>query len=371
MKFTMERDAALRALTLATRTIERRNTVPILGHVLITAHKSRVSLAATNMDRWMTIEIGGASTLKTGTTTADAANMLAFVRATAAGTQIEVELTGEKLVMRAGRARATLLTLPAADFPAMKPEEVSTEILVAGDALARAIGQVAHAQSDEQTRYYLNGIFIHDRAGKLGLVATDGHRLGLAIVEPSKPLPENLPGIILPRQSVPELLRIATEAKQDELTLEISETRLQVAHTDVEFSTRLVDGTFPDYDRVIPRDNECRFNAGRVALAGAVARCATLASDGTSAVRMQIHKASAELSRKVEGEGEISDEIDIQVNGQPSFTGFNCSYMTAALDALACPDVDVEFTTGGPIVLRRSTDPKDGELQIVMAMRVV
>lgn len=369
MKFTMERAAALRALTLSTRIIERKNTIPILSHVAITAHKNRVSLAATNMDRWMTIEIAGASTLKTGTTTASAANMLAFARATAAGTQIEVELTGEKLVMRAGRARATLLTLPATDFPVMKTEEVSAEILVAGDVLARAIGQVAHAQSDEQTRYYLNGIFLHDRGGRLGLVATDGHRMGLAIVEPSKPLPDNLPGIILPRQSVPELLRIATEAKQDDLTLEISPTSLQVAHGDVEFSTKLVDGTFPDYDRVIPRDNECRFSAGRVAFTGAVARCATLGSDGTSGIRLEIHKASAELTRKVVDAGEISDELDVQATGTPSHTGFNSSYMTAALDALACPDVDVEFTTGGPIVLRRSTDPKDGELQIVMAMR--
>ena len=101
MKFTMERDAALRALTLATRIIERRNTIPILGHVVITAQKHRVSLAATNMDRWITVEIGGASTLKTGTTTASAANMLAFVRATAAGTQVEIELTGEKLEIAA------------------------------------------------------------------------------------------------------------------------------------------------------------------------------------------------------------------------------------------------------------------------------
>ena len=370
MKFTMERDAALRALTLATRIVERKNTIPILGHVAITAHKNRVSLAATNMDRWMTVEVGGASTQKTGQTTANAANMLAFVRATAAGTQIEVELTGEKMVMRAGRARATLLTLPAADFPVLKTGEVSAEVVVPGDLLAHAIGQVAHAQSDEETRYYLNGIYLHDRAGKLGLVATDGHRLGLAIAEPSKPLPENLPGIILPRQSVPELLRIATEAKQDELTLEISPTWLQVAHGDVEFSTRLVEGTFPDYDRVIPRDNECRFSAGRVAFAGAVTRCATLGADGTSGVRMEIHKGSAELSRKVVDAGEVSDEIEVQVTGKPSFTGFSSSYMTAALDALACPDVDVEFTTGGPIVLRRSTDSKDGELQIVMAMRV-
>lgn len=369
MKFTMERDAALRALTLATRIVERKNTIPILGHVAITALKNRISLAVTDMDRWMKIEIGGASTQKTGATTVNAGNMLAFVRATPAGTQVEVEVTDEKLVMRAGRARVTLLTLPFEDFPALKTEEAAAEILVAGDALARAIGQVAHAQSDEETRYYLNGIYLHERAGRLGLVATDGHRLGLALVEPSKPLPETLEGIILPRQAVPELLRIATEAKQDDLTLEISATRLQVAHREIEFSTRLVEGTFPDYDRVIPRNNDCRFSTGRVAFAGAVARCATLGSDATTAVRMQIHKGSAELSRKVQDAGEVSDEVEVQVSGTPSLTGFNSSYMTEALDALACPDVDVEFSPGGAIALRRSTDPKDGELQIVMAMR--
>jgi len=369
MKFTMERDAALRALTLATRIVERKNMIPILGHVAIAASKNRVSLAATNMDRWMTIELGGATTLKPGSTTANATNLLAFVRATAAGTQIEVELIDEKLVMRAGRARATLLTLPVTDFPVLKAEKVSAEVLVAGDLLAHAIGQVAHAQSDEEARFYLNGIYLHDRAGRLGLVATDGYRLGLAIVEPSKPLPGNLPGIILPRAAVPELLRIATEAKQDELTLEISPNWLRVAHGDFEFSTRLVDGTFPDYERVIPRQNDCRFSAGRVAFAGAVARCATI-GDGTSGIGLKIHKGSAELTRKVQDAGEVSDELEVGVTGEPSQTGFNSSYMSAALDALACPDIDVEFTPGGPIVLRRSTDPKDGEVQLVMAMRV-
>ena len=143
-----------------------------------------------------------------------------------------------------------------------------------------------------------------------------------------------------------------------------------MAHGDVEFNTRLVDGTFPDYDRVIPRDNECPFSAGRVAFAGVVARCATI-GDGTSSVGLKLHKGSPELSRKVVDAGEISDEFEVQLSGMESFTGFNSSYMTAVLDALACPDVGVEFAAGGPIVLRRSADPKDGELQIVMAMRVV
>lgn len=369
MKFTMERDAAQRALTLATRIIERRNTIPILSHAVITAGRKRVTLAVTNIDRHMLIEIPGASTQATGETTASAANMLAFVRATAAGSQVELELTGEKLVLRSGRARASLLTLPAADFPKMPHEEASAEILVAGDVLAKAIGQVAHAQSSETTRYYLNGIYLHAREGKLGLVATDGHRLGLAIIEPSQALPE-FAGIIVPREAVPELLRIATEAKQEELTLEISPTRLRCAQGDVEFSTKLIDGTFPDYDRVIPRDNDCRFAAGRVAFTGAVARCATLGSDETSAVRLSIDKGTAELSRRVLDAGEVSDELEVQLDGKAAaVTGFNSSYMTAALEALACPDIDVEFTPGGPIVMRRSGD-RDGQLQIVMAMRV-
>ena len=371
MKFTVERDAALRALTLATRITEKRNTIPMLGHAAITAGKSRVTLAVTNMDQHMVVEMATANTSKTGQTTANAGRMLAFVRATAPGSQIEAELKDEKLILRAGRARATLPTLPIGEFPVIPSQDAGAEIEVAGDALAHAIGQVSHAQSDEETRYYLNGVYFHERAGKLRLVATDGHRLGLAEVTPEKKLPETMPGIILPRGAVPELVRIASDAKQSPITLEISEHRLRVAHGDVEFSTKLVDGVFPDYDRVIPKQNDCRFSVGRVALEGAIARCAALGSDGSNAVKIEVIKGAALLSRHTPDAGEVSDEVDVQAKGEPSTTGFNSAYMTSALAALACPDIDVEFTPGGPLVLRRSTDDRDGEMQLVMAMRVI
>lgn len=370
MKFTVERDAALRALTLATRITHKRETIPILGHAAITAGKGKVTLAVTNMDQHMLVEMPAATTSKPGQTTANAARMLAFVRATAPGSQIEAELRDEKLILRAGRARATLPTLPAADFPVMPHEDAAAEIEIAGDLLANAIGQVAHAQSDEEARFYLNGVYLHEREGKLRLVATDGHRLGLAEVTPEKKLPDSVPGIIVPRGAVPELMRVAADAKQSAITLEISAHRLRVAHADVEFSTKLVDGVFPDYERVIPKQNDCQFSCGRAALEGAIARCAALGSDGSNAVKIEIVKGAAQLSRRTPEAGEVSDEVDVQAKGEPAFTGFNSAYMTAALDALACPDIDVEFTPGGPIVLRRSTDSRDGELQVVMAMRV-
>ena len=370
MKFTVERDAALRALTLATRITEKRNTIPMLGHAAITAGKSRVTLAVTNMDQHMVVEMATANTSKTGQTTANAGRMLAFVRATAPGSQIEAELKDEKLILRAGRARATLPTLPIADFPVLPDNDAGAEVEIDGDVLAQAIDRVAHAQSDEETRYYLNGIYLHERDGKLRLVATDGHRLGLAEIAPAKALPANLAGIIVPRGAVPELMRLAADAKKETITLEISGHRLRVAHGDVEFGTKLVDGVFPDYDRVIPKQNDCRFSVGRVALEGAIARCAALGSDGNNAVKIEIGKGSAQLSRRSLDAGDVSDELDVQETGKPSATGFNSAYMSDALAALACPDIDVEFAPGGPIVVRRSTDSRDGELQVVMAMRV-
>ena len=233
MKFTMERGAAMRALTLAARVGRPNKTLPILSHALITATKGRVSLAVTDMDRHLVAEIGGAATGKNGSTTANVTSITAFIRATPDGGQIEAELVGDNLVLRAGRARASLPTLPPADFPSLPHDDTKAEVEVAGDALALAIGRVAHAQSNEQTRYYLNGVYLHARDDKLRLVATDGHRLGWADVTPNREIPEHLPGIIVPRQAVGDLLLLATEAKAGALTLEISETRLRVAVADV------------------------------------------------------------------------------------------------------------------------------------------
>lgn len=370
MKFVIERGEMLRALTLAGRVAQRttKSTIPILGHALISAGKSTISFTVTDMDRLLCAEVEAVAIGKKGSITANVASMLAFVRATAEGGQVEVELTGEHLVLRAGRARAKLPTLPVADFPVPKPDDATASIDINGDALAAAIGRVSHAQSNEETRYYLNGIFFHIRDGKLRLVATDGHRLAWTDVITEGQVPEDMPGIIVPSKSAGDMQALATDAAEN-ITLEISATRLRIIVAGVEFGTRLVDGTYPDYDRVIPKDNECSFQADRAAFEGAAARCAALGSKESRAIKLTVQKNLVQVASRNPDTGDVEDEIEAQHQGKAAETGFNGAYMAQALAALGSDSLDVEFTPGGPILLRDPAD-KDGQLQVVMAMRV-
>jgi DNA polymerase-3 subunit beta len=368
MKFVMERDAALRALGFTNRVVARRNTVPILAHALVTAGKSKISFRGTDMDRLLDAEVVGGGSAKTGSTTVNAANLLSFVRATADGSQIEAELNGDKLTLRSGRARVLLPTLPVADFPTLKADDSYVEIAVAGETLTKAIDRVAHAMSNETTRYYLNGIYLYRHGARLRLVATDGHRLAWTEFAASSILPEELPSIIIPRQSIGEIKALATEAKGDDLSLEISTTGLRCTGRDVEFHTKLVDGTFPDYQRVIPDQHDCQFTTTSAALSAAVTRCASL-GDNTHGVKLEISKGTAQLSRNHPDAGSISDEIDVELTNKPAATGFNSAYMLEALHALGSQSVEIEFTPGAPILLRDPAD-RDGHMQVVMAMRV-
>lgn len=370
MKIVLERDAALNALGLVARVAERKTTIPILTHVLVTAGKNgRVTLTGTNLDRWLTVQVAGGCT-KPGAITVNAANLLNFVRATPGGGQVEMEQKEEHLIVRAGRARVSLPTLPADDFPGDKGSDGGVEIPIAGDVLAAAIGKVAHAQSHEETRFYLNGFYLHRHADTLRLVATDGHRMAVVDLPSSQAAPDGLEGVIVPRQSAGELQRIAAEAADQDVTLEITEDRLTCRHGDVTLSTKLVEGTFPDYERVIPTQNDCRFTTSREAFEGAVARCASLRDKATHAVALDATKDGLGLRRKLPDAGEVSDEVDANLKGSASSTGFNSEYMAQALAALeGSKSIEVEFTPGGPILIRDEAD-RDSHLQVVMAMRV-
>jgi DNA polymerase-3 subunit beta len=369
MKFVMERGVLLRALGLVGRTVARRNTIPILSNTLIAAGKSGVTFAGTDMDRWLSVEAETVSIGKAGATTANVANLTAFVRSTPDGCQVEAELKADRLVLRAGRAKASLQTLAPADFPAAKTEDYTTSIDISGKALGEALDRVAHAQSNEETRYYLNGVYTHVRDGLLRLVATDGHRLAWTTLKPEGAVPEEMPGIIVPRQATADLQTLAADAGEGNLTFEISTARLKVTVGNIAFETKLIDGTFPDYDRVIPSDNDCGFQARRADFESAVARCAALTSKESRAVKLTFAKGLAQLSQRTENAGDVEDELEVELRGKPAETGFNSSYMAQALAALDSDSIDIEFTPGGPILLRDPAD-RDGQLQVVMAMRV-
>jgi DNA polymerase-3 subunit beta len=282
MKVTVERAELLRSLGHVHRVVERRNTIPILANVLVKADRGKLSLKATDLDLEVTDSIA-AEVSPGGSTTVPAHMFYEIVRKLPEGAQIVVEGSGDRAVLslRAGRSRFTLQTLPESDFPDLAAGEMSHSFKVAAADLKRLIDKTQFAISTEETRYYLNGIFLHTagtaKSGTLRAVATDGHRL--AQVE--LPLPQGaagMPGIIVPRKTVTEVQRLIEDSGA-EIAIELSSAKIRFSIGDVVLTSKLIDGTFPDYGRVIPQGNDKTLVVDKPDFEAAVDRVSTVSSE--------------------------------------------------------------------------------------------
>src|SRR5256885_6239331 len=254
MKVTVERAALLKSLGHVHRVVERRNTIPILANVLVRAEKSALNLKATDLDLEV-IESIAAEVAPAGSTTVPAHMFYEIVRKLPEGSQVVLESSSDRAVLavRAGRSRFTLQTLPESDFPDLAPGDMTHKFMLAGADLKRLIDKTQFAISTEETRYYLNGIYLHvagsAKAPTLRGVATDGHRLA----QFELPLPagaSGMPGIIVPRQTVAEVQRLI-EDNEAEVTVELSQGKIRFTLGETVLTSKLIDGTFPDYARVI------------------------------------------------------------------------------------------------------------------------
>lgn len=372
MKFVVERAAAIEPLQRAARVAIRgnANTIPMLSHVRIEGHKNgKATLVATDMDREVEVTMPTTSMTKPGVITANARAILDFVNGAPEGSQIEFEhpKADARLIVRAGTAKAAFATLPAEDFPRFKATGDGVALSLDGAAFAAALASVAHAQANEETRYYLNGVYLHGRGGnEVICVATDGHRLARATMKVDQ-VPEGMPGVIVPSPTIAEIMTMA--AKVDTIEISIDSYSLSASAGGVVFRSKLIDGTFPDYERVIPaRDIATGFDADRNAFAIAAKRCAAIVSDKMRSLKLTPHDRSLELLGRDTDRGEITDEIDVQPTTKLP-VGVNSKYLAGALDALQGTTVRVRYAdAGSPLAI---TDPNDDtRLQIVMPVRV-
>ena len=291
MKVTVERAELLKSLGHVHRVVERRNTIPILANVLVKADRGKLSLKATDLDLEVTDSIA-AEVSPGGSTTVPAHMFYEIVRKLPDGAQIVLEGSGDRAVLslRAGRSRFTLQTLPESDFPDLAAGDMSHSFKVAAADLKRLIDKTQFAISTEETRYYLNGIYLHTagtaNAGMLRAVATDGHRL--AQVE--LPLPQGaagMPGIIVPRKTVGEVQRLI-ETGEGEVAIELSAGKIRFTIGNVVLTSKLIDGTFPDYARVIPANNDKSLIVDKKDFEAAVDRVSTVSSERGRAVKLSI-----------------------------------------------------------------------------------
>ncbi|WP_024276664.1 DNA polymerase III subunit beta [Xanthobacter sp. 126] len=372
MKVTVERAELLKSLSHVHRVVERRNTIPILANVLIKAAKGTLELKATDLDLEV-VESVPAETGQPGATTVPAHVLYDIVRKLPDGAQVQLEAGGERgtLTVRASRARFSLQTLPEADFPDLAAGEFSHTFKVKGAEFRRLVDKTQFAISTEETRYYLNGIYLHvtDAGGKpmLRAVATDGHRLAQAELEaPSGS--QGLPGVIVPRKTVAEIQKLL-EDKEAEATISLSATKIRVQVGAIVLTSKLIDGTFPDYGRVIPQGNDKTLIVDKDEFAAAVDRVSTVSSERGRAVKLSLGDGKLTLSVTNPDSGSATEELEVDYTAEPLDIGFNSRYLLDITSQLEGDTAELKLADpGSPTLVRDST--KTDALYVLMPMRV-
>jgi DNA polymerase-3 subunit beta len=372
MKLTIERIALLRALGHVQSVVERRNTIAILSNVLLRAGDGKLWLSATDMDLEIVAGVA-AQTAASGTTTAPAHTLYDIVRKLPEGAQIELSSSGDKgtVTVRAGRSTFSLACLPPEDYPLMTGGDLPHAFTLASADLKRLIDRTRFAISTEETRYYLNGIYLHaaknDGVDMLRAVATDGHRLARMDI----PLPEGaagMPSVIVPRKTVTEIRKLLEESDQD-VTLSLSDTKIRFALGDTVLTSKLIDGTFPDYDRVIPTGNDKILEVSCKDFAEAVDRVSTISTEKSRAVKLTVERSNLVLSATSPENGTASEEIEVRYSAAPIEIGFNSRYLLDIAEQIEGDGARFAIAdAASPIVVRDSAD--SSAVYVLMPMRV-
>jgi DNA polymerase-3 subunit beta len=372
MKVTVERAELLKSLGHVHRVVERRNTIPILANVLIKAERSKLSLKATDLDLEV-IDAIAAEVSPGGSTTVPAHMFYEIVRKLPDGSQVVLEGSGDRAVLsiRAGRSRFTLQTLPESDFPDLAAGEMSHAFKLSAGDFKRLIDKTQFAISTEETRYYLNGIYLHMAGGAkaqtLRAVATDGHRL--AQVE--LPLPDGaagMPGVIVPRKTVGEVQRLI-ENSDAEIGIELSQGKIRFTIGDVILTSKLIDGTFPDYARVIPANNDKTLEVDKKDFEAAVDRVSTVSSERGRAVKLSLSGSRLVLSVTNPDSGSATEELEVEYAADPLDIGFNSRYLLDIAAQIEGETAVLKLADPGSPTLIQDKDAK-GALYVLMPMRV-
>ena len=374
MKFTIDRSALLTALQHVHSVVERRNTIPILSNVLIEAKEDGVYLTATDMDIAVIekINLEKSEVMQLGTITTSAQMLYDIVRKLPEN--VKVELLSEKndrLGIKASSSSFALNCLPAEDFPSISQEEFKFTFSLGTNDLIRLIDKTSFAMSLEETRYYLNGIYLHavkDAEGeKLRTVSTDGHRLSRVDMN----IPEGaneIPGVIVPRKTIMEIRKLL-EDHSDTINLSLSDNKIKLSFSNVILTSKLLDGTFPDYSRVIPEQNDKTVTISNQLLSEAVDRVSTVSTDKTRAIKVNISKGNLIISATNPDKGSASESLDVIYDGEEVEIGFNSKYVLDVARQIKGNEIIIKLSDSVSPTLVYDKDDK-GVLFVLMPMRV-
>lgn len=367
MQITIERTHLARAVAHVQSVTEKRNTIPILGNVLLEADQGQLRLSATDMDVSM-IEVVPCHIVTPGATTVPAGLFHEILSKLPEGLEISLDLDEEtgRLRLQAGRSDFSLATLPREDFPVVATQDMPIEFQIPRADLGTLIDKTRFAISKEGTRYYLTGIFLHTTDQTLTGVATDGHRLAKV----SLPAPrgcDSLDGIIIPAKTVAEIRKLSDG--EGTLDIGISPTKIQVAAGNVQLISKLIDGTYPDYQQVIPTNNDTTLIVDRDAFMAAVDRVSIVSADRTRAVKVGIQAGAVTIQASSAEAGAATEHIEGDYDGAPMDLGFNARYLLDILRELKGDTIRFQLSEASKPTL--VSDPTDASaLYVLMPMRV-
>lgn len=375
MKATIERATLLRCLSHVQSVVERRNTIPILSNVLIdTSDGGTLKVMATDLDLQVVENMAAASVETPGAITVSAHLLFDIARKLPEGSQVSLETADNRMEVKAGRSRFKLPTLPRDDFPVIVEGDLPTSFELPAKLLAELIDRTRFAISTEETRYYLNGIFLHvtdDDQPVLKAAATDGHRLArFTLARPDGA--EGMPDVIVPRKAVAELRKLLEESMDGNVQIDLSASKIRFTlggEGGVVLTSKLIDGTFPDYSRVIPTGNDKLLKVDPKSFFQGVDRVATIATEKTRAVKMSLDADKVTLSVTSPDNGTAAEELAADYSADPIEIGFNANYLKDILSQIDSDTVELHLAdAGAPTLIRK--DDKSPALYVLMPMRV-
>lgn len=373
MQLIIDRSALLRALGHVQNVVERRNTIPILSNVLITAENNQVQFSATDLDMEI-VDTTEAIIGQPGQITAPAHTLYEIVRKLPEGSDVELKFSaGEdpRLAIVSGRSRFALPVLPAGDFPVMAHDHDGVSFSILREDLKRLIDKTRFAISTEETRYYLNGLYVHtlteEGSGYLRAVATDGHRLALA----EMPAPEGslgAAGVIIPRKTIDQIRRLLDDG-QGSVEITLSAAKIRFALGNASLTSKIIDGSFPDYVRVIPRNNDKLMRVDTGVLSKAVDRVSTISAEKSRSVKMAIEPGRLTLNVRNMEAGQAVEEAEIDYDDDAIDIGFNARYILDVMGQIGGDVVELRLSDSASPTL--VLDPSDNGVQyVLMPLRV-
>jgi len=367
MKFQIPRDVILKALQQLSGVVERRQTLPVLGNILVKAQDSHITLAATDLEVELIIKLT-CQIEEPGETTVPARKWLDICRNLAEDATITLSTDGDKATLQSGRSRFTLSTLPPSEFPLIDEIHAQTRLNTPQSVLKGVLEATHFSMAQQDVRYYLNGLMMEMTAGRLCCVATDGHRLAMKDTDQEVQVNEDKRQVIVPRKGIQELMRLLGDTDES-VDMVVGGSHITVTFDDMVFTSKLIDGRFPDYERVLPQGGKNILLADKELLRQSLIRVAILSNEKYRGIRMILGKDQLRLMAHNPEQEEAEDEVSVKYAGDEFEIGFNANYLLDAINAVTSDEVKIILSdSNSSCVIQASNDESSN--YVVMPMRL-